>query len=157
MKEFPFKKKKYYGVHRGGTYLAPTPFKESSPRHRGHNFYYTQEDLLRTHSQRNNWTYIITRPNFIVGVSKGNFMNLAVTIALYATICKEEGKPFKFPGNKTMWNNLADMSAARNNARFQMFVAEKGRELAVEDGGAVFNIHDGDKIRFKDLWPKIAE
>lgn len=84
-------------------------------------------------------------------------MNLASTLAIYAIICKEERKPFKFPGNNLMWNNVADQSAAKNNARFQVFVAERWREVKGEDGGAVFNIHDGDKIRFRDLWPKIGE
>ncbi|KAJ3028922.1 hypothetical protein HK097_005869 [Rhizophlyctis rosea] len=85
-------------------------------------------------------------------------MNLAVTIALYALICKEEGKPFKFPGNRRMWENVADMSAARNNARFQVFVSLKGAEVKKEgEEVAMFNIHDGDKVHFMDLWPKIGE
>ncbi|KAJ3039484.1 hypothetical protein HDV00_012164 [Rhizophlyctis rosea] len=148
---------KYYGVHKGNEYLAPYPFKEDAPRHKGLNFYYAQEDALRTFSQSHSWTYIITRPNYIIGVSKGNFMNIAVTLALYAVICKEEGKPFKFPGNRVMYNNVVDMSAASNNAKFQEWCAENSGRIKGKDGGAVFNIHNGDTVRWSDLWPKIGE
>ncbi|KAJ3054381.1 hypothetical protein HK097_001990 [Rhizophlyctis rosea] len=144
---------KYYGVHKGGSELAKQPFKEDSPRGAGPNFYYTQEDLLVRFCATHNWQYIITRPNHIIGVAKGNFMNLAVSIALYATLCREQKKPFKFPGNQVSWNAVTDHSAAENNAAFQLWAAENLEKTK----GKAFNICNGDQVRFRDLWPKIAK
>ncbi|KAJ3177094.1 hypothetical protein HDU85_006020 [Gaertneriomyces sp. JEL0708] len=146
---------KYYGVHKGGKYLAPMPFKEDANRHPGPNFYYPEEDLLQQFAQENGWKYLVTRPNHIIGVTKGNFMNFGVTIALYAMIQKELGKPFIFPGNKIMYNNIVDHSAAMNNAAFQVWLSTHVGQGKVE-GNRAFNIHDGNKIRWKDVWPKIA-
>ena len=40
-------------------------------------------------------------------------MNMGSTLAAYASICKEGGRPFKFPGSKAQWNGLTDMTDAR--------------------------------------------
>ena len=59
-----------YGVHKGGEYLADYPFKEDAPRHKGGNFYFVQEDMLKVHAEKHRYHWVITRPNFIVGQSK---------------------------------------------------------------------------------------
>lgn len=59
-----------YGVHKGGEYLAPTPFRESAPRHKGLNFYYVQEDMLKEAAKKSGYHWIVSRPNFIIGESK---------------------------------------------------------------------------------------
>lgn len=59
-----------YGVHKGGEYLAETPFRESAPRHKGLNFYYVQEDMLKEAAKKSGYHWIVSRPNFIVGESK---------------------------------------------------------------------------------------
>jgi hypothetical protein len=51
--------------------MASIPFVEEAPRHEGTNLYYTQEDLIKEYAEKNNWKYIITRPNLIIGASKG--------------------------------------------------------------------------------------
>ncbi|CAF1055708.1 unnamed protein product [Rotaria sordida] len=112
---------KYCGVHKGGEYLASCPFTEDSSRHKGSNFYYIQEDLLEEYAGKNNWKYIITRPNVIIGVSKGNFMNFAISLAFYACIQKEKGQPLVFPGSEITWNSIIDHSDALNNAHFQLW------------------------------------
>jgi hypothetical protein len=48
------------------------PWKEDAPRLCKSRFYYDQEDLLQTYAANKNWRYLITRPNVILGVSKGN-------------------------------------------------------------------------------------
>ena len=59
-----------YGVHKGGGHLARYPFKEDAPRHKGGNFYFVQEDMLKEHAEKHRYHWVITRPNFIVGQSK---------------------------------------------------------------------------------------
>jgi nucleoside-diphosphate-sugar epimerase len=144
---------KYYGVHKGPPHIAPLPFKEDAKRHAGPNFYFDQEDMLRAFCTKHSWAYVITRPNFVIGVAKGNFMNLAVSIAIYAVLCKQRGTPFKFPGNQVSWAHEYDHSSAINNAEFQMWCSlnlDTTRNTA-------FNIHNGQCVSFKDLWPKIAK
>ncbi len=38
------------------------------------------------------------RSHTVFGFATGNAMNMALTIGAYATICKERGLPFVFPG-----------------------------------------------------------
>jgi hypothetical protein len=59
-----------YGVHKGGEFLAETPFRENAPRHQGLNFYYVQEDMLKEAAKKSEYHWIVSRPNFIVGQSK---------------------------------------------------------------------------------------
>ncbi|CAF4781111.1 unnamed protein product [Rotaria sp. Silwood1] len=141
---------KYYGVHKSNEDLAELPFIEDAPRHKGSNFYFTQEDLLKDYALKHEWKYIITRPSIIIGLAKGNFMNFAVTIALYATIQKELGQPLLFPGNRKAWNRISDHSTASNNARFQLWTV-----LNKNIRNETFNIANGDLVRYRDLWPKI--
>lgn len=139
-----------YGTHKGGSDLAPYPWKESSQRHPGGNFYYVEEDLLAEACKQNNWREIVTRPNHIVGASKGNFMSLATTLGLYAIASKELGQKLVYPGSSVSWNLPYDMSIASHNAKFQVFATEKGLQGA-------YNIHAGEPITFRDLWTRTAE
>ena len=77
-------------------------------------------------------------------------MNFAVTIALYAAVRKELGEPLLFPSNKKSWRRISDHSTASHNARFQLWAA---RNEAIQH--EIFNIANGDLVRFEDLWPKI--
>ncbi|GFZ49817.1 hypothetical protein JCM24511_07220 [Saitozyma sp. JCM 24511] len=143
---------KYYGAHLGGSDLSEYPWTEDTPRIQKSNFYYLQEDMLSEAAKKNGWRWIVTRPGFIVGLSKGNFMSLAVTIALYATARKALGQPLVYPGSSFSLNLPNDHSSAFNNADFQIFAA-----LNEETGSGVYNIHDGDQLSFAELWPKFAE
>ena len=63
--------------------MAAQPFVEDAPRHEGVNFYYAQEDLIKEYAQKNKWNYSITRPNLIVGVSKGKDILFAKNFLFY--------------------------------------------------------------------------
>ena len=63
---------KYYGCVHGPPYLANAPFVEDAPRSdTDANFYYPQEDLTKSFCEKQGWRWIISRPNIILGVSKG--------------------------------------------------------------------------------------
>ena len=79
-------------------------------------------------------------------------MNFAVSLAIYATIQKEKGEPLIFPGNEIGWNAILDHSAALTNARFQLWSSTNEKTA-----NQVFNIHNGDKVQFRAIWPKIEE
>ena len=79
-------------------------------------------------------------------------MNFAVTLALYATIQKELGRPLLFPGNEKSWHRISDHSTASNNARFQLWSAQN-EQIKHE----IFNIANGDLLHLRDLWPKLEK
>ncbi|KAJ9099717.1 hypothetical protein QFC20_005595 [Naganishia adeliensis] len=143
---------KYYGVHKGGEYLAPTPFRESAPRHKGLNFYYVQEDMLKEAAKKSGYHWIVSRPNFIIGESRGNFMSLAVTLGLYAAIHKHLGKPLNFPGSSATYNLPYDFSTADHNAAHQLYLVNKK-----EAYDRAFNVHDGKPLKFAEVWSKVAD
>jgi nucleoside-diphosphate-sugar epimerase len=97
--------------------LPATPFREEQPRLDVENFYYAQEDEVFSAAARDGFTWSIHRPHTIIGYAVGNAMNMGVTLAVYATICRETGRPFVFPGSAVQWNSLTDMTDARLLAR----------------------------------------
>jgi nucleoside-diphosphate-sugar epimerase len=74
----------YQGGKAYGCHLGPfkTPAREDDPRYLGVNFYYDQEDLLRTRQQRANWNWTIFRPEAVCGFAVGNPMNLSMVISV---------------------------------------------------------------------------
>lgn len=79
-------------------------------------------------------------------------MNFVVSLALYASIQKEKQQPLIFPGNEIAWNSIVDHSDALNNARFQIWTSTN-ENIRNE----IFNIHNGDEVKFCNLWPKIEK
>ncbi|TIB98997.1 hypothetical protein E3Q17_02789 [Wallemia mellicola] len=142
---------KYYGAFVGGDALQPYPWVENSGRS-GKNFYYQQEDYLKAAAEKYNWKWVVARPNFITGVSLGNFMSIATTVALYAVACNELNTPFYFPGSKYSYNLQYDHSNAKNNAEFEVFALDNPKAA-----NRAFNIQDGKPSSFAVLWPKIAK
>ena len=90
--------KQYLGPFESyGQTAAETPFREDTPRLPGENFYYTQEDILFAAAERGGFSWSVHRPHSIVGYALGNAMNMGVTLAVYATICRECSSPLSFP------------------------------------------------------------
>jgi len=97
--------------------LPATPFREEQPRLDIENFYYAQEDEVYAAAGRDGFGWSIHRPHTVIGYALGNAMNMGVTLAAYATICRETGRPFHFPGSAAQWNGLTDITDARQLAR----------------------------------------
>ncbi|MCU1249225.1 MAG: NAD-dependent epimerase/dehydratase [Edaphobacter sp.] len=131
--------------------LPATPFREEQPRLDLDNFYYAQEDEVFAAAQRHNFNWSIHRPHTIIGYALGNAMNMGVTLAAYATICRETGRPFLFPGSAAQWNSLTDMTDARLLARHLEWASTSpaGRNQA-------FNVVNGDVFRWSWMWPRLA-
>lgn len=127
---------------------AETPFREDGPRLPGENFYYTQEDILFAAAKKMGFNWNVHRPHAIVGYA----MNIGVTLAVYASICKKLGEPFVFPGARFQWDALFNLTDARLLAKHLEWAAvtEKAYNHA-------FNITNGDLFRWRWLWQKIAE
>jgi len=132
--------------------LPDTPLRESQPRLPLENFYYAQEDEVYAAAARDRFTWSIHRPHTIIGLAVGNAMNLGTTLAVYASICKETGRPFQFPGSEAQWKGLSDVTDARMLAKQLAWAADTDAA-----SNAAFNIVNGDVFRWSWLWPKLAE
>ncbi|WP_426210078.1 SDR family oxidoreductase [Massilia sp. TWP1-3-3] len=131
--------------------LPDTPLRESQPRLPLENFYYAQEDELHAAAARDRFTWTVHRPHTMIGLAVGNAMNLGTTLAVYATLCKETGRPFQFPGSAAQWNGLSDVTDARMLARQLVWAADTDAAR-----NEAFNIVNGDVFRWSWLWPRLG-
>jgi nucleoside-diphosphate-sugar epimerase len=140
---------KAYGCHLGP---FKTPAKETDPRHMPPNFYYDQEDWLRETAAGRPWTWSALRPEAVCGFAVGNPMNLTMAIAVYATMCRELGVPFHFPGKPGAYTAMYEVTAAD-------LLAGAAEWAATSEAGAgeVFNITNGDTFRWQNVWPVFAD
>lgn len=131
--------------------LPPTPFREDQGRLDVENFYYAQEDAVFEMAARDGYGWSVHRPHTIIGHAVGNAMNMGVTLAAYAAICKETGRAFSFPGSGVQWNGLTDMTDARLLARHLLWASTTP---AARD--QAFNVVNGDVFRWSWMWERIA-
>ena len=94
--------------------------------------------------------YTILRPQLIVGPNYGVVMNLPPVIGAYAAICKEEGRPFGFPGGASfVWEAVDTRLVAERDPL--------GRHGSRKADGQHFNLTNGEVFEWRDLWPALAE
>lgn len=132
--------------------LPETPLREEQPRLDYPNFYYAQEDAVYEAAERDGFTWSIHRPHTVIGYAVGNLMNMGTTLATYASICKETGRKFIFPGSFAQWNGLSDVTDARILAKQLIWASTTDAAY-----NQAFNITNGDIFRWKWLWEKIAD
>ena len=132
--------------------LPQTPFRETQQRLEIDNFYYAQEDEVFAAAERDGFTWSVHRPHTIIGKAVGNAMNMGTTLAVYASLCRETGRPFRFPGSQAQWDSLTDMTSASQLARHMVW-AEKTPEAANQ----AFNVVNGDVFRWSWMWGRIAD
>ncbi len=132
--------------------MPDTPFREESPRLDHPNFYYAQEDELFAAARRDGFSWSVHRSHTVFGFATGNAMNMVATIGAYATLCKELGRTFVFPGSQTQWDGLTDVTDADLLAEQILWAGthEAGHDQA-------FNTANGDVFRWRTLWPHIAD
>lgn len=134
-----------------GQNSSETPFRENVARLSAPNFYYTQEDVLFREAASHGFAWTVHRPHTIVGYARGNAMNIGQTLAVYASLCRESGESFIFPGSKEQWNFLTDVTDARILAKQLLWAATTPTAQR-----QAYNISNGDVFRWRWLWPEIA-
>lgn len=139
---------KVYGAHLGP---FKTPARETDAYHMPPEFNVDQQQFLEQRQRGSNWTWTALRPSVVCGFALGNPMNLAMVIAIYASISKELGLPLRFPGKPGAYNSLLEMTDAGLLARATVWAATDER-----CANQAFNITNGDLFRWNELWPKIA-
>jgi nucleoside-diphosphate-sugar epimerase len=131
--------------------LPATPFREEQPRLGIENFYYAQEDEVFAAAKRDGYSWTVHRPHTIIGYAVGNAMNMGTTLAAYASICKELGKPMHFPGSSVQWKSLTDMTDTRLLAKHLVWAA-----TTPDARDQAFNVVNGDIFRWNWMWKRIA-
>ncbi len=145
--------KHYLGPFEAYALTKPdTPFREDQARVPYENFYYTQEDILFTEAERLGFTWNVHRPHTVIGWAIGNAMNMGLTLAVYAAICRETGRPFVFPGSVEQYNAATDVTDSRILAHQLEWAA-----LTPAAANQAFNVVNGDIFRWRRMWPIIAE
>ena len=131
--------------------VPDTPFHEDEERLPYPNFYYAQEDEVVAAAERDGFTWSVHRAHTIIGYALGNAMNMGQTLAAYAAVCREQDRPFVFPGSQTQWDGVTDMTDAD-------LLAEQLHWAATTPGAAdtAFNVANGDTFRWRWLWPRLA-
>ena len=132
--------------------LPQTPFREEQGRLDVENFYYAQEDAVFAAAACDGFSWSVHRPHTVIGKAVGNAMNMGATLAAYATLCRETGRPFRFPGSAAQWHGLTDMTDARQLARHLLWAA-----TTPAAANADFNIVNGDVFRWSWMWGRIAD
>ena len=132
--------------------LPQTPFREEQGRLNVANFYYAQEDELFAAAERDGFSWSVHRPHTVIGKAVGNAMNMGTTLAVYAAICRETGRPFRFPGSAAQWNGLTDMTEARLLAKHLLWATTTPAAR-----NEAFNVVNGDVFRWSWMWSRVAD
>jgi len=139
---------KVYGAHLGP---FKTPARETDADHMPPEFNVDQQRFLAQRQVGKAWSWSAIRPSVVGGFALGNPMNLALGIAVYASISKELGLPLRFPGRPGAYDKLLEMTDAGLLARATVWAATDPR-----CANQAFNINNGDLFRWNELWPTIA-
>lgn len=139
---------KYYGCHLGPFH---TPAREDDPRIAGSDFYYDLEDLIRRRQAGKPWSWTALRPHSVCGYAAGNPLNLALVLAIYASIRRELGEPLWFPASYGCFDSWFQVMDADLLARAAIHVAAN-----TACANNIYNLNNGKFFRWRDLWPTFA-
>lgn len=139
---------KVYGAHLGP---FKTPARESDPGVPGAEFNAAQLTWLSQFQRGKRWHWNAIRPGVVGSAVPGNAMNLALSIALYASLCKALGLPLRFPGSEQTWHSIVDHTDAGLLAEATLWAAASPAAK-----NQAFNVNNGDIWRWSELWPRIA-
>ncbi|VUC32359.1 unnamed protein product [Clonostachys rosea] len=142
---------KNYGMHVG---RVRTPMVESDPQPRqiADNFYYQQEDVLKTFCSRfpdTAWNNV--RPFGIIGSAPNSPLNMFMSFAVYAAVQAHKGQPLKFGGDLTAWQ----FEAAHSSARLTGYLSEWA-VLEPECANEAFNAVDGATLSWDRFYEALA-
>ena len=139
---------KVYGAHLGP---FKTPARESDPGVPGAEFNAAELAWLSQFQRGKRWHWNAIRPGVVGSPVPGNAMNLALSIALYASLCKAQGLPLRFPGSEQAWHSIVDHTDAGLLAGATVWAAASPAAQ-----NQAFNVNNGDIWRWSELWPRIA-
>jgi hypothetical protein len=114
------------------------------------------------------WTWSASRPHAVVGFSVGSAMNIVMSIAAYAAVCNELGMPLHFPGTQATFDAVYQMTDSTLLARGIEHLSTQPQVRRckscfasrvikpVQCANQAVNITNGDFIRWRNVWLRIA-
>lgn len=138
---------KAYGVHVRP--LAVPAREDRSEMHEQPNFYWNQENYLRSKQQSKDWHWSILRPVLIVGESTGSAMNVIPALGAYAAFRRQKGNRLDYPGGAPRIGQAVDADLL---ARAIAWAGE-----AANARNEIFNVTNGDVFVWPNVWPAIAD
>ncbi len=137
---------KAYGAH-----VEPmaVPGRERNPRHQHDNFYWLQEDELRSRAAEKGFAWSIFRPVVIFGEAIGGNMNPIPALGTYAAVLRSRGEPLHWPGGVASITEAVDAD----------LVADALHRVATDDlaRNETYNVANGDVFTMRNVWPAIAD
>jgi len=140
---------KWYGSHLGS---FRSPAREVDPRGPGPYWYFDQQDFVSERQRGKDWSWSALRPHFVSGVSVRHPHNIMGVMAVYAAVCRELGRPFDFPGSTARYETLTQLTDAGLLAEAMVWAG-----TAPQCANQAYNIGNGDNVRWRHLWPMVAE
>jgi nucleoside-diphosphate-sugar epimerase len=135
---------KAYGAHVGA---IVQPGREREPRHAHDNFYWLQEDHLR--SIQGSWGLTIVRPQVVFGEALGSNMNAIPALGVYAAMCRLDGRPLDLPGPGGFVTEAVDADLLARALAWMATTESAWNET--------FNVTNGDVFTMRGVWPAIAD
>ncbi|KAF9874403.1 nad dependent epimerase dehydratase family protein [Colletotrichum karsti] len=141
---------KNYGMHIG---RVRTPLVESDPqpRHLQPNFYYPQEDLVKSFCEKNGSAWNVIRPAAIIGASSHASMNTFYPFAIYAVVQAHKGEPLVFGGDWEQWQ----YEYYHCTARMTGYLTEWS-VLNADCANQAFNTQDGGPFSWERFFAELA-
>jgi nucleoside-diphosphate-sugar epimerase len=137
---------KAYGAHLGPIRV---PAREREARIEHENFYWLQEDYLRTRRSGADWRLTILRPQIVFGDALGVALNPLPALCAYAAVLRDRGEPLHFPGGGPILLEAVDADLLAG------CVAWACEAEAAAD--QTFNVTNGDVFLWQNVWPTIAD
>ncbi|KAH7385609.1 hypothetical protein BKA66DRAFT_583232 [Pyrenochaeta sp. MPI-SDFR-AT-0127] len=142
---------KNYGMHIG---RVRTPLVESDPqpRHLAPNFYYHQEDILRSFCDSHPETsWNIVMPAAVIGAIQYASMNTFLFFGVYAAIQAHKKEPLRFGGNFDSWQ----FDATHSTARLTGYLSEWA-VLEEKCQNQAFNAQDGGLLSWDRFFHELG-
>src|SRR5262249_32187649 len=139
---------KHYGHHLGP---CSVPAVEEGPRGRGGTYYFAQEDFIRERASRAQWTWSIARPHAFCYMELDNPRSPILVVAVLAAIQRELGEPLYFPRSTKNHDDVTQFTEHGLLTRGIEWMA-----VAPQCANQAFNVVNGDYLRWRELWPRLA-
>lgn len=143
-----------HGMKIYGCLLGPhkTPTRESDPPTLDENFYLPQQNWIEERQRGKHWTWTASRPQLVCEASVATNRNIILTIATYASICREIGARLTFPGSSENYNAIYQCTHSEMLSKAISYLSTH-----VQCRNNAFNVTNGDYFRWANLWPRIAD
>ena len=139
---------KAYGVHVGGMALSAREGQDE--RFDIPQFYFAQEEYLRSSQSGKGWCWTILRPGLVVGSAVGSPMNVIAALGVYGALLREDGEPLHYPRSR----KYDAIGEACDSDLLARAIGWAGQAEAARN--EVFNVTNGDLYSMASMWPVIA-